>query len=99
MSLLLSSDRWRPHHDQIPSQGVLYLPADLEIWLATNHKPEIQDTHTEVWSRRRLIPFTVSFEGRENRRLNDVLLEEKQLSGILRWAVEGCKEYLEPEGF
>ena len=84
MSLLLSSDRWRPHHDQIPSQGVLYLPADLEIWLATNHKPEIQDTHTEVWSRRRLIPFTVSFEGRENRRLNDVLLEEKQLSGILR---------------
>ena len=37
----------------------------------------------------------MSFEGRENRVLKDALLEEKQLSGILRWAVEGCREYLE----
>jgi putative DNA primase/helicase len=37
----------------------------------------------------------VSFEGRENRGLKGVLLEEKQLSGILRWAVEGCREYLD----
>jgi putative DNA primase/helicase len=66
-----------------------------KIWLATNHKPEIHGTDTGVWSRPRLIPFTVSFEGRENRRLKDALLEEKQLSGILRWAVEGCREYLE----
>jgi putative DNA primase/helicase len=37
----------------------------------------------------------VSFEGRENRGLKDALLEEKELSGILCWAVEGCIEYLE----
>ena len=65
-----------------------------KIWLATNHKPEIHGTDTGVWSRPRLIPFTVSFQGRENHGLKDALLEDKQLSGILRWAVEGCREYL-----
>jgi putative DNA primase/helicase len=66
-----------------------------KIWLATNHKPEIRGTDDGIWSRPRLIPFTVSFEGREDRALKDRLLNPLELSGILRWAVEGCREYLD----
>jgi putative DNA primase/helicase len=66
-----------------------------KILLATNHKPEIRGTDTGIWSRPRLIPFTVSFEGHENRNLKHELLEPSELAGILRWATEGCVEYLE----
>lgn len=65
-----------------------------KIWLATNHKPEIRGTDDGIWSRPKLIPFTVSFEGREDRGLKDALLDPQELSGILSWAVEGCREYL-----
>ena len=68
-----------------------------KIWLATNHKPEIKGTDTGIWSRPRLVPFTVSFEGREDRGLKDALLAPKELSGVLRWAIEGCREYLAEE--
>ena len=36
----------------------------------------------------------MSFEGREDRGLKDALLDSQELSGILRWAAEGCREYL-----
>ena len=65
-----------------------------KIWLATNHRPEIQGTDDGIWSRPRLIPFAVSFEGREDKELKARLMEPDELSGILRWAVEGCSEYL-----
>ena len=61
-----------------------------KIWLASNHKPEIRGTDDGIWSRPNLIPFTVSFEGREDRGLKAALLTPQELSGILRWAVEGC---------
>ena len=64
-----------------------------KLWLATNHKPEIRGTDLAIWSRPKLIPFTVSFEGRENRGLKAELLSPKLLSGVLRWAVEGAVEY------
>jgi putative DNA primase/helicase len=66
-----------------------------KIWLATNHRPEIRGDDVGIWSRPKLIPFTVSFEGREDRGLKDELLDPIQLAGVLRWAVEGCLEYLD----
>jgi putative DNA primase/helicase len=66
-----------------------------KIWLAVNHRPEIRGTDTGIWSRPRLVPFTVSFEGRENRKLKEELLEPIELAGVLRWAIEGCQQYLE----
>jgi len=66
-----------------------------KIWLATNHKPEIHGTDEGIWSRPKLIPFTVNFEGREDRGLKDALLNPHELSGILCWAVTGCREYLD----
>jgi len=61
-----------------------------KIWLATNHRPEIKGTDTGIWSRPRLIPFNVSFEGREDKHLKQRLLKPENLSGVLTWAVEGC---------
>lgn len=64
-----------------------YVP-NYKIWLAMNHKPEIRGTDRGIWRRIRLIPFNVSFEGREDKELESKLLAE--LPGILAWAVEGC---------
>jgi putative DNA primase/helicase len=62
-----------------------------KIWLATNHKPEIRGTDPAIWSRIKLIPFEVSFEGLEDKTLKQTLLDE--LPGILAWAVKGCTEW------
>ncbi|MER3439246.1 MAG: hypothetical protein C4346_17575, partial [Chloroflexota bacterium] len=61
------------------------------LWLATNHKPVVRGTDIGIWSRIKLIPFTVCFEGREEKDLRERLCAE--LPGILRWAVEGCLEW------
>jgi putative DNA primase/helicase len=64
-----------------------------KIWLATNHKPVIRGTDSAIWSRIKLIPFEVSFEGREDRGLKAALMSE--LPGILNWAIEGCLRWQE----
>lgn len=67
-----------------------YYP-QFKVWLAVNHKPIIRDTSEGMWSRVRLIPFTVSFWGREDKTLDEKLNQE--LSGILNWAIEGCLKW------
>lgn len=69
-----------------------YLP-EAKLWIAGNNKPLITETNTGAWDRVRLIPFTVSFVGREDRGLEDKLRAE--LSGILNWAIRGYRMYLE----
>jgi putative DNA primase/helicase len=59
-----------------------------KIWLATNHRPVIRGVDSAIWSRLKLIPFEVSFAGREDRTLKRRLRDE--LPGILTWCVEGC---------
>ncbi len=60
-----------------------------KIWLATNHKPKISGTDDAIWSRIRLIPFTVTIPKEErNKQLGAEL--EAELPGILAWAVRGC---------
>lgn len=61
------------------------------IFLAANHRPVIKGTDTGIWSRIRLIPFNVSFLGREDHTLDAALKTEA--SGILAWAVRGCVEW------
>ncbi len=60
-------------------------------WMYGNHKPEIRGTDDAIWSRVRLVPFEVSFKGREDLNLADKL--EAELSGILNWAIEGCLDW------
>ena len=60
-------------------------------WMYGNHKPEIRGTDDAIWSRVRLVPFEVSFKGREDLELADKL--EAELSGILNWAIQGCLDW------
>lgn len=59
-----------------------------KVWLAVNHKPVIKGTDRGIWRRVRLIPFTVSFEGRADKGLAAKL--EDELPGILAWFVRGA---------
>ncbi len=58
-----------------------------KLWIAMNHMPLIRGTDRGIWRRIQLIPFTQSFEGREDRTLRAQLRAE--LPGILNWALEG----------
>lgn len=61
-----------------------------KLILLTNHRPRVTQDPA-LWRRLRLVPFSVSFEGREDRELGRKLRQE--LEGILAWAVEGCLEW------
>jgi putative DNA primase/helicase len=63
-----------------------------KLWLATNHRPEIHGTDDAIWRRIRLIPFTRQFSGaNKDAGLREKL--EKELPGILAWAVQGCLDW------
>lgn len=62
---------------------------EFKLWMTTNHKPIIRGTDVGIWSRIRLIPFTVRIpDDKIDRNLKHKLKQE--LPGILHWAVEGC---------
>ncbi len=62
-----------------------------KLLLVTNHRPRVDGDDDAIWRRLRLIPFSVSFQGREDRDLEATL--ERELPGILAWAVSGCLEW------
>lgn len=62
-----------------------------KVWMATNHKPSIPENTTAVWARIKLIPFTVSFYGREDKTIEARLEAAKE--AILAWAVQGCRDW------
>lgn len=63
-----------------------------KIWLSGNHKPVITDTTYSIWRRFKLIPFTVTIP-KEEQDPNLAQKLEKELPGILIWAVQGCLEW------
>jgi putative DNA primase/helicase len=67
-----------------------FLP-QLKLWLSTNHKPQIVGTDEGIWRRIRLILFNVRFTKDET--LAAILKAEAP--GILRWAMEGLKQWRE----
>jgi putative DNA primase/helicase len=65
-----------------------FLPT-FKIWLAFNHKPNVNDDSHGFWRRVKLIPFEKRFETEAaDPRLIDKLKAEAP--GILAWAVRGC---------
>lgn len=67
-------------------------PPTHHLWLATNHKPIVRGTDLGIWSRLRLIPFTVTIPIEER----DTSLMDKLQSewpSILGWAVQGCLDW------
>ncbi len=63
-----------------------------KLFMAVNHRPEIQGMDKGIWRRIRLIPFEVEIpEEQQDQKLLDKLTEEA--SGILAWAVRGCLQW------
>lgn len=61
------------------------------FFMLTNDLPTVDPRATAVWARMRVVPFEVSFEGREDPRLEEDL--EAALEAILAWAVTGLAQY------
>jgi len=59
-----------------------------KIMLAVNTLPEIQGNDNGIWRRIKVIPFNVSFKGREDFSLGKKL--EQELPGIMNWAIKGA---------
>jgi putative DNA primase/helicase len=67
------------------------------VWVATNHLPQASAHDRALWDRLRIVPFKVRIlEEEQDRDLRRKL--EGERAGILRWAEDGCAEYLR-EGF
>lgn len=72
------------------------------LWIQTNHLPAFSGPDRGIKARTKVVPFTQSFEGEKgDPGLDEALRAEA--TGILRWVVEGCLDYLrvglsEPEG-
>lgn len=63
-----------------------------KLWLAANHKPIVKEQTVAFWRRMRLIPFVATFTANQrDRGLRETL--EKELPGILRWAVAGALQW------
>jgi putative DNA primase/helicase len=74
-------------------RGGIEFDPQFKLWIATNHKPRIVGTDVGIWRRVRMIPFTqVIPEEERNPNLKEELIAN-EAEGILRWAVEGCKEW------
>ncbi|MCM3665541.1 phage/plasmid primase, P4 family [Mesobacillus subterraneus] len=70
----------------------VYKP-EFKIFFTTNHKPIIKGSDEGIWRRIRLVPFTVTIpKEKVDKHLGDKLLQQ-EMSGILRWAVEGCLKW------
>ena len=62
------------------------------MWLAANHLPKIHGTDLAIWRRIRVIPFTVTITDTErDPHLAEAL--EAEMTGILAWAIEGCRQW------
>ena len=70
---------------------VEFLPSHLPVMI-TNHLPKVPADDPALWARLLVVPFDVSFLGREDTSLGDRL--ELELPGVLAWAVSGYRDYL-----
>lgn len=63
-----------------------------KLLLGTNHRPTMRTTDHGTWRRQKLVPFTVQIpDDQQDRTLPDKLRAEA--SGLLRWALEGCRAW------
>lgn len=76
---------------QLYAKEVEFTP-QFTLWMAANHRPVIKGGDDGIWSRMRLVPFTVRIpDGEIDRTLKAALRDE--LPGILAWAVSGAIQW------
>lgn len=63
------------------------------LFLLTNHLPVLSSDEGAAWDRVKVLPYDVSFSGREDTRLTHRL--ETEFEAVLAWAVEGLRQYRE----
>jgi putative DNA primase/helicase len=68
-----------------------FLPV-LKLWLLANHQPRVSDASHGFWRRVKLIPFDYLVPP-EKKDPQLVAKLRAELPGILRWAVEGCRQW------
>ena len=67
-------------------------PETHKLWVDANHKPELPASDAALWSRLRMVPFTVTIpRERQDGELRAKLLAEGE--GFLAWLVGGAKEW------
>lgn len=73
-----------------------------KVWLAANHKPQINGTDYGIWRRILLVPFGAKFikyglplDGENQFRIDPTLRVDlsRELPGILNWAIEGYRAW------
>lgn len=70
-----------------------------KIWLFSNHpiKGDVDDD--AFWGRVKIVHFPFSHLGQEDKTLKQRMKSEKNLRGVLRWAIEGAMEWFKnPQG-
>lgn len=104
-----SGDTIKIHHDRIkqitggdPVRAANKYEKSFEfqpvckLWLAANRKPRVTDDSPAFWARVMLVPFSVSFAGREDRNLRPALEQERaHQAAILAWIIRGAARYHE----
>ena len=71
---------------------VVGVPA-FTMWVATNNPPQINGADAALWARLVVVPFDVSFLGREDKTLRERILRHEK-EGVLRWLVDGWNDYM-----
>ncbi|MEO5857403.1 MAG: phage/plasmid primase, P4 family, partial [Pyrinomonadaceae bacterium] len=70
-----------------------------KLWIATNHKPIITDHSKGFWDRLKLVPFTQDIPKDKVIKADDLMRSlMAEASGILNWAVTGCRDYFDLDG-
>lgn len=102
-----AGDTIRLHHDRIkqitggdPIRAANKYERSFEfqptckLWLSANRKPRVTDDSPAFWARVMLVPFPVSFAGREDRDLRPALEHDPDHQrAILAWLVAGAVRY------
>jgi len=65
-----------------------------KLFLSCNKPPRVTDDTAAFWARVFLVPFTVSFKGREDRALRPALVTDLgHQRAVLAWIVAGARRY------
>ncbi len=88
--------KWLTGGDLLKGRGMhkdfVTFPPTHKLTVLANHMPRVPDSSDGFWRRLKIVPFDVSFKGREDKTLTETLRAEAM--GILAWAVRGCVMWL-----
>ena len=96
MELVKQMTGGEPLTGRYPYGKVFYFTPTHKIIFSTNHKPTVSSAEWATWRRLKLIPFTVRIPA-DKKDPNFVWELQKELPGILNWAIEGNKLWKEIE--